>query len=417
MQSSIISTLSFLMIANSTLKSSHLLSNQYEINLAVLPRFSLSTLTLQNIFFKQINLIHFTPITFNGCLFGSSSVYIESNDILKIQNCNDLAGYIQVKNTNILVNSTKLSKNFTTFNIMNGKGIFMNSKFTSYSIEPVISTLESEIDIQNCNFSNCYYGGIKSLKKTNLTIFNCIFSMMKAEEGAAINFNGDSLRIQNCIFIKCNSLKAGGAIKIEERSESHILNSSFIQNKSPRGNSIYVSHKNKLFISNCNIPSYSNEIYNELKNNIIVKIGGDDGNHDLPQDGNEDSTGFTKSNYFTLSDAFSSSLHLKPPATHGFSPSSLFTASSQFSKSNSFAPTREFQASVKPIKVKSSKNTSYLIFVVIICVVVVVIAIVAVTAILVQKKKNQIYPSDYDGEEEEPKKTTVTIANINDVDV
>ena len=112
MQKAFLSTLSILMIANGTIKSSHLLKSKYSLNLAILPHNSLSITTFQNIWFKKIDLIHFSPITFNGCIFGSSSVFIQSKETLILQNCVNLSGHIKAENNDIFVNSSSLSENF-----------------------------------------------------------------------------------------------------------------------------------------------------------------------------------------------------------------------------------------------------------------------------------------------------------------
>lgn len=402
MQSSLIASLSFLMIANNTIKSSHLLKNQYEMNLAILPHLSFSTLTFQNLWFKQMNVVHFTPITFDSCRFGSSSVYIESNNNLIIQNCANLSGHIKAINRDIFVQSTKLSKGFNTFELINANGFFQNSIFSSYSKERIIIALKSNVTVQNCNFSNCLFGGIKASQDTNLNLSNCIFNKMESDEGAAICFSGNQLNVFACIFKQCKASKAGGAIKFNGKKNSLITDSTFIQNESPQGNSIYmIRTTSSLYFINCSIPSSKNNIYYSTKNGIrpkyITDINGRPvGPGELPP---------SITLQFSQSSQFSASFSFTPECTASPLPTTPLRTP---------GPTSNTTAEV--ILKQNKNDKKYLAFVIVICAAVVIIAIVAVTAILIQKKKNQIYPSDYDGDEEEPKKTTVTVPNIHDVD-
>lgn len=385
MQSSFITSLSFLMIANSTIKSSHLLKNRYDLNLALLPHLSSSTLKFQNVWFKHINLIHFTPVTFNSCKFGSSSIYIESKDTLIIQNCVNLSGYIKATDRDILVQSTNLSQKFKTFDIINANGNFESSTFSSSSNMPVILTSKSNITIKNCKFSKCCRSGIRASQDTKLNISDCIFNKMKSREGAAIDFSGDELKITDSIFKECKTSKVGGAIKFTGKNLI-LIKSIFAQNESPKGNSIYLLQKSKASYISCSIPNSKNEIYVSIDDNRQIKKE------------------IKFSGTFTLPDT-------KPTAAPP-------TASPPQATPNERTdpPSASSQPSTPTAKSKAVKKNDKFLFIVIgICVVVVVIAIVAVTAVLLQKKKNQIYPSDYDGDDEEPKKTTVTIANINDV--
>ncbi|KAK8892028.1 hypothetical protein M9Y10_029250 [Tritrichomonas musculus] len=427
MQGAFLSTLSLLMVTNSTIKSHGLLKNSYEMDLSILPRSFKSTITFQNFLFKKINLIHFSPVTFDGCLFGSPSVFIESRELLIIRNCFNLSGSIEAIDRGILVDSTSLSQSFKHFYLFNSQGAFQNSTFTTKSDKPVITVSKSKISIKGCNFSNCKHGGIVALQNTNLTVLDSIFFNMEAEEGPAINFIGNSLIISESSFEQCKALRAGGALKIVANLNSTLTGCFFYNNKSPQGKSIYISENSYLSIVDCFIPSSANEIYTPGKSNLFVKDIGDGiiGNNESPTP------------YFSPSGSFSSSL--------GFSPSTIFTRSKDFSATRTYSATNEFSPSItltegpnvvpsasngqsssspqssssnaSPVVAKDKRGTKYLTFVIIICVVVVVIAIVAVTAILLQKRKSQIYPSDYDGETEEPKKTTVVISNINDDDL
>lgn len=425
MKNAFLSALSFLMIANNTIKSSYLLKNQYEMNLAILPRSSLSSTNFKNIWFGKMNLIHFIPVTFNGCFFGSSSVFIESNDILIIQNCFNLSGSIKVMDRSIFVSSTNLSDKFISFQVFNGKGTFQNSSFIAKSNEPVITAFKSEITIQNCNFSKCYNGGIVALQNTNLSISNSCFREMKAKEGAAVNFLGDLLKISNCAFINCQASKVGGALRIAGRLNSTLKSCFFRNNKSPQGNSIYLSKLSTLFLVKCSPRSLNDEIYYFKKSNVIARKDdppiGEGGQYPATSTFSPTKI-FTESIQFSFSNIFS--------RTTDFSQTKLFSISSFFTPSGNFTipitpdpsqtpfgtPTPHVpDATLTPRSISNkNKSTKYLTFVIIICVAVVVIAIVAVVAILIQKRKSQIYPSDYDGENEEPKKTTVVISNIND---
>lgn len=406
MQSSFIASLSFLMIANNTIKSSYLLKNQYEINLAMLPQFSFSTLTFQNLWFKQMNVVHFTPISFNSCRFGSSLVYVESNNNLIIQNCVNLSGHIKAINRNIFVQSTKLSDNFKTFELINANGLFQDSIFSSHSKEQVIIASKSNITVKNCNFSNCLFGGIKALQETNLNLSNCMFNKMESDEGAAIFFYGNQLNVLACIFQQCKASKSGGAIKFNGKTDSHIIDSTFIKNESPKGNSIYIKKTGcNVYFKNCSNLSSKDDIYYNVNDEINIKWGEEDldSSGNIPVEGVQPSL-MSETSPFSQSHSFTPSSSWTPPPTQSPFPTKPPT------------PTPNPSSTPYPVEKGENKDKNYLIFVIIICAAVVIIAIVAVTAILIQKKKNQIYPSDYDGDDEEPKKTTVTVPNIHDID-
>lgn len=423
MINNLLSSLSLLMITNGTIESSILLRNQYNLNLAILPRSSLSITTFKNVWFKKIELIHFSPITFNSCRFGSSSVFIQSKETLIIQSCANISGYIRAEGSDIYVNSSSLSENFSMFNLLHSHGNFHNSKFTTKSNKPVITCSNSAVNVQNCIFSECDHGGIVTLLKSNLTVSNSIFNKMGADEGGAINFDGDELIANKCIFSHCKAAKSGGALKIAGRLNSTFSSCSFRFNKSPQGNSIYLLKSSGLVLNDCFISSGANEIYNYRKPNMIKKVGPPQSGDKEPDNPSPRPTPIS-SNYFSISNQFSQS--------SGFTTSNSFTKTIEFSQSSSFTPsvhTTLPQPTEIPdqtstpfptasfIDRSSNRSTKYLTFVIIICAAVVVIAIVAVTAILLQKRKSQIYPSDYDGEDEEPKKTTVIISNINDDDL
>lgn len=422
MQKAFLSTLSILMIANGTIKSSHLLKSQYNLNLAILPHNSLSITTFQNIWFKKIDLIHFSPITFNGCIFGSSSVFIQSKETLILQNCVNLSGHIKAENNDIFVNSSSLSENFEMFHLINSHGTFQKSVFSTSSNKPVMICSKSEVFVHYCNFSNCETGGIVTLLHTNLTVSNSFFYKMKAKEGAAINFVGDELIIKECSFLHCIATKSGGALKISGRLNSTISTCYFNYNNSPQGNSIYLMKSSILFVKSSYFPPNTNEIYNAKKNINLGPVTTK--NNTIGANFSTPTPSFTQSQYFSKSSAFYPSDYFT--GTDAFSLSSQFSQSSLLT-SAIYTPTRSPAASPNPtstpaptasyIDRSSNRSKKYLTFVIIICAAVVVIAIVAVTAILLQKRKSQIYPSDYDGEDEEPKKTTVVISNINDDDL
>lgn len=424
MQKAFLSSLSLLIIANSTIKSSHILRNQYDLNLAILPHNLLSKTTFQNIWFKRIELVHFSPITFNGCHFGSSSVFIQSKETLIIQNCINLSGSIRSEERDIFVSSSNLSENFTTFQLFNSHASFQNSTFTTKSNKPIIICSKSEVLVQHCNFSQCNNGGIVTLLNTNLTVSSSFFYKMKADEGAAINFVGDKLIIDKSFFLYCNSTKLGGALKISNRLNSKISFCLFNFNQSPQGNSIYLLKSSQLILDHCYVPVSQKEIYNSKKSQLVVKgltgtvqTGGDPTNLPpataIPSQSNffSISNYFSQSFIFTRTSLFSPSLELLPLSSFSSILTNAYSSPTQIAESSSALTA----ASTQPyIERSNNRSTKYLTFVIIICAVVVIIAIVAVTAVLLQKRKSQIYPSDYDGEDEEPKKTTVVISNIND---
>ncbi|OHT05004.1 hypothetical protein TRFO_27395 [Tritrichomonas foetus] len=372
MQRSLFSALSLLLVANSTIKSARLSQINQQMNYALLPRNSLSTVTFQNIWLKQMNFIHFSPVNFKDCRFGSS-VYLESHAPLMIQDCHDLSGEVVSNRQAVKVSGSKVTSDFKVFKVIESNDcLFEQSLFSTSSKDSVINLQRSSVKITECNFTNCRNSGIFA-KGSNLEIKSTLFKGMKAAEGSALHFKGNKLSVRHSTVINCEATKEGGAFKI--MASTCVFDCvSFIGNSAPIGSSISANSSVNLY--KC---VYDKAFKEEFNGPIAVVM-------DIPTEVPTASVSPTvsQSPIPTLSPFATPRPTMTPPG-----------------------PTMT-PVSLNP---NPQKDTTFITFVIIICVVIVVIVIVVVIVVIVQKRKNQIYPSD-DTEDTEPKKTTVIVKNM-----
>ena len=372
MLQSFLSALSLISATNATITGSLTRRVGVDLSYALLPRNSRSSLIFDKLFFRNLDLVHFSPVTFHSCKF-SSPVHLESRGPISIQNCVNLMGTVDADQQDVLVEKTKVARDFVQFSIKNSKqAIFKSTEFHTTTDKPIIQLLNSDAMIDNCNFTGSKTSGVYAVN-SNLDILSTTFRNMMGENGGAVFFQGKEFHATNCLFINCTASKNGGALYLLAKN-GVVAHSTFYRTQAKVGPSVF--SVKSIIISGC---SYERPFKDEFVGSIGISF-------------------------------LTNTVSFLPPPTPSLSP----TATTIIFNATTPMPTRTIpDPTMTPVSFNPNptKDTTYITFVIVICVVVVVIVIVIVVVVVIQKRKNQIYPSD-DEEETEPKKTTVIVKNM-----
>ena len=186
--------------------------------------------------------------TIRNCIIENSSgwgIYCRSGTQARIENCqildNDSSGVLLEYGANITVTGCQFDGN-NGFGIRLGSGTaaaisdcdFTTSVTSSRGENAAIRSLEAQLSIRNCSFTNSNGNGIESYRN-DLSIYGCDFVGNRSlTNGGAIAIywsEENTVSIDSCFF-RNNSAANGGGFYLAQVGTLSISHSTFVENKS-----------------------------------------------------------------------------------------------------------------------------------------------------------------------------------------
>lgn len=244
MHESKLSFLTWLAIANTTISSRNFLSVS-NTNAMLLSRQMFSTFHFDKLKFTKItNIISYQNLLFSRCYTDRLSFFkVKSYAPLKIDSSTFREGKIEVIKQNVNVRRSKFylsSNNF--FKVVNSEVAsyeFADFSSISTSKPALMFNKVQQINLKICNFTNIAAGAVKISKTKATNIFFGIFNKCQSEYGGAIYSDSNEFSSEKSFFIDCSATKSGGSIYFTRNCQnSQLTTTTFIENKSPSGDSI-----------------------------------------------------------------------------------------------------------------------------------------------------------------------------------